>query len=141
MTRISLFTGWLIEGLRRGAQGGGPDTPSPDTDEDGMITVTELYAFVRGRVGSASDSRQTPDFGAFELDQRGELVLTLETDEFSELFNAANEAFEDGKLEDFATAAEEALGEQSEGPRPSYLRYLTGLIYSGRWRPTRQWDR
>ena len=43
----SLVTGWLIEGLRRGAQGGGPDTPSPDTDEDGMITVTELYAFVR----------------------------------------------------------------------------------------------
>ncbi len=124
----SLFTGWLIEGLRRGAQGGTSDAPSPDTDEDGMITVTELYAFVRGRVGSASDSRQTPDFGAFELDQRGELVLTLEVDVFSELFNAANEAFEAGKLEDFSTAAEEALAEGAEGPRPSYLRYLTGLI-------------
>lgn len=73
----SLFTGWLVEGLRRAADGGGPDAPSPDTDQDGLLTVTELYAFVRGRVGSDSGARQTPDFGTFELDDRGSFVFRL----------------------------------------------------------------
>lgn len=124
----SLFTGWLTEGLRRAAEGGDVDTPSPDTDQDGMITVTELYAFVRGRVGTASESRQTPDFGAFELDQRGELVLALESDPFDDLYTEAYDAFEGGKFDTFFTASEAALEIQADGPRSSYLRYLAARI-------------
>ena len=124
----SLFTGWLTEGLKRATAGGDPDAPSPDTDGDGMITVTELYAFVRGRVGSASDSRQTPDFGAFELDQRGELVLRLETDPFEEHFAAARNAFGAGKFDDFFTQSALALEQRGQGPQPSYLRYLGARI-------------
>jgi len=124
----SLFTGWLIEGLRRAASGGSPGSPSPDTDEDGMVTVTELYAFVRGRVGSASESRQTPDFGAFKFDDRGELVLMLETDPFEEHFSAARAAFAGGKFDDFFTESALALEEKDEGPQPSYLRYLGARI-------------
>lgn len=122
----SLFTGWLVEGLRQAARGD-DDGESPDADRDGMVTVTELYAFVRGRVGSDSQSRQTPDFGAFELDQRGELVLTLERDPFDALYAEAVEAYELDKLEQFYQAAEEALGLRPEGARASYLRYLTAL--------------
>ena len=123
----SLFTGWLVEGLRQAAQGGGEDGATPDTDEDGMVTVTELYGFVRSRVGSDSRSRQTPDFGAFELDQRGELVLTLEQDPFDALFADAVQAYETDKVEQFYRVAEEALEIRGQGAGPSYLRYLTAL--------------
>ena len=124
----SLFTGWLTEALQRAASQRGGDSASPDVDEDGFITATELYSFVRGRVGSASDSRQTPDFGAFELDQRGELVLTLETDPFDDWFQEAEESFLAGKFDEFMDAADEALALDREGPRTSYLRYLRARI-------------
>lgn len=126
--RNSLFTGWMVEGLRRAVEGGGPDAPSPDTDEDGWLTMTELYSFVRGRVGSDSGSRQTPDFGAFELDQRGELVLTLDRDPFEELFEEAWAVYEEDKIEQFHAAVEAALEMRPEGPRASYLRYLRALV-------------
>lgn len=124
----SLFTGWMVAGLERAAQGGTGDAPSPDTDEDGMVTVTELYAFVRGRVGSDSQSRQTPDFGAFELDQRGELVLTLERDPFDDLYAEALAAFGAGNFDEVASQSKAALEVNAEGPRPAYLRYLAALV-------------
>lgn len=122
----SLFTGWLVEGLQQAANGG-EGGESPDADQDGMVTVTELYSFVRGRVGSDSQSRQTPDFGAFELDQRGELVLTLERDPFDQFFADATQAYELDKVEQFYEAAAQALEARPEGPRAAYLRYLTAL--------------
>ncbi len=73
-------------------------------------------------------SRQTPDFGAFELDQRGELVLTLDQDPFEELFEEAQVAYEEDKLEQFHGAVEAALEMRPEGPRASYLRYLRALV-------------
>ena len=124
----SLFTGWLTEGLRRAADGLDDGRPSPDADDDGMITVTELFAFVSGRVGTASESRQTPDFGAFKFDNRGELVLTLETDPFEDAYRTAVEAFEEGKFDVFFTSTEEALRIEGSGPRSSYLRYLAARI-------------
>ncbi|MDP2955039.1 MAG: caspase family protein [Longimicrobiales bacterium] len=124
----SLFTGWLVTGLERAAAGGTGDAPSPDTDEDGNVTVTELYAFVRGRVGSDSQSRQTPDFGAFELDQRGELVLTLERDAFDEAYAAALAAFEDGDFDEVASQAKAALERNDVGPQAAFLRYLSADV-------------
>ena len=124
----SLFTGWLTEGLRRAAEGLDDGRPSPDADDDGMITVTELFAFVSGRVGTASESRQTPDFGAFKFDNRGELVLTLETDPFEDAYRTAVEAFEEGKFDVFFISTEEALRMEGSGPRSSYLRYLAARI-------------
>ncbi|MEQ1854817.1 MAG: caspase family protein [Longimicrobiales bacterium] len=120
----SLFTGWLTEGLRRAAEGGPSDEPSPDADDDGLVTVTELYSFVRGRVGSDSQSRQTPDFGSFKLDDRGELVLSLEVDLFDELFRDATTAYAADKEDALVEAVEGALDERPEGARSAYLRYL-----------------
>lgn len=64
----SLFTGTLIEALDKGAA---------DTDRKGFVTSSELALYVQRSVASWSGSRQTPDFGAFELDDRGELVISL----------------------------------------------------------------
>jgi hypothetical protein len=120
----SLFTGWLTEGLRRAAQGVAGEEQSPDGDSDGMVTVTELYAFVRSRVGSVSESRQTPDFGSFKLDDRGELVLSLEVDLFDALFRDATRAYDEEKEDALVEAVDGAIAERPEGPQSAYLRYL-----------------
>ena len=124
----SLFTGWLLEGLRRAAEGGSSDEPSPDVNEDGALTVTEIASFVTGRVSTISDARQTPDHGTFELDQRGELVIRLDTDPFDDLFRVAEELYLEFKIEQLAEVVEEALALRPEGPRVSYLRYLQASV-------------
>lgn len=66
----SLFTGCLIEGLT-GA------IASSSAGADGAITGSELGVYVQQRVQSYPGAHQTPDFGAFELDDRGEIVLPI----------------------------------------------------------------
>jgi hypothetical protein len=63
----SLFTGCLIEGLRGGLA----------RDGQRFTTGTELGLYVRKRVQSFPDSKQTPDFGALELDDRGEMIIPI----------------------------------------------------------------
>lgn len=63
----SLFTGCLLEALRFGVG-------EVDRRE---ITGSELGQHLRNRVISYPGSRQTPDFGAFDLDERGELVMPI----------------------------------------------------------------
>lgn len=62
----SLFTGCLIDALAGGAAGqlGRP-----------QITGSELALHVQRRVAEYPHSQQTPDFGALELDNRGELIF------------------------------------------------------------------
>jgi uncharacterized caspase-like protein len=72
----SLFTGCLIEGLR----GAIADRGRPGTIADRgrqRVTGSEIGLYVQHRVGSYPASRQTPDFGALELDDRGEMVIPL----------------------------------------------------------------
>ena len=92
------------------------------------ITVSELARFVTGRVSAISDAQQTPDHGTFELDQRGELVIRLDTDPFDDLFRVAENFYLEFKIEQFAGVVEEALTFRSEGPRVSYLRYLEASL-------------
>ena len=63
----SLFTGCLIEGLSGGLA----------RDDRTEATGSELGVYVQQRVTGYTGSRQTPDFGTLELDDRGELVLAL----------------------------------------------------------------
>jgi uncharacterized caspase-like protein len=63
----SLFTGYLIEGLTRGIGGG----------ERRFTTGSELGLYLQRQVSGYPSSEQTPDFGALELDDRGELVLGI----------------------------------------------------------------
>jgi hypothetical protein len=124
----SLFTGWLLEGLRRASEGGSADEPSPDQNEDGALTVSEIAQFVTGRVSTVSEAQQTPDHGTFELDARGELVITLDTDPFDDLFRLAEELYLEFKIEQFTEVVDEALTFRSEGPRVSYLQYLQASL-------------
>lgn len=64
--RHSLFTGMLIEALSGGMQG-----------QHGYITGSALGLHIQEAVISHSKSRQTPDFGAMELDNRGEMLFPL----------------------------------------------------------------
>jgi formylglycine-generating enzyme required for sulfatase activity len=64
----SLFTGLLIRTLTSG---------EADLDGNGVVTFSELALLLQQQVGQASGSRQTPDYGAFHLDDRGEMVLAL----------------------------------------------------------------
>lgn len=124
----SLFTGWLLEGLRRASEGGTSDEPSPDANEDGSVTVSELATFVSQRVSTVSEAQQTPDHGTFELDGRGELVITLDADPFNDLYRLAEELYLEFKIEQFTETVQEALTFVSEGPRPAYLRYLRATL-------------
>jgi hypothetical protein len=63
----SLFTGCLIEALSALA----------DRAEPHVITASELAMHLRQQVSVYSGSHQTPDFGIFELDDRGEMIIPL----------------------------------------------------------------
>lgn len=58
-----LFTDFLLRALDGEA----------DMDTDGVITATELGAFIRPRVSSASENLQTPQYG--RLDGEGEVIF------------------------------------------------------------------
>jgi uncharacterized caspase-like protein len=63
----SLFTGCLIEALTGGLR----------ARHGGVATGSELGAYLQRRVESYPGSRQTPDFGAFVFDDRGEMRIPL----------------------------------------------------------------
>jgi uncharacterized caspase-like protein len=120
----SLFTGWLIEGLRRAARGAQDSSNDADPDENGLITASEIHTFVSGVVGAASESRQTPDFGAFSYDDRGELVLVLEGDDYQEAYETAVGAYDDLKDDVFDEAFATAIDLDPDRMESAYLRYL-----------------
>jgi hypothetical protein len=62
----SLFTGCLIEALTHGVRAG-----------VGVISDSELALYLQRRVASYPDTRQTPDFGAFAFDDRGEMAIPI----------------------------------------------------------------
>lgn len=63
----SLFTSCLIEALTHGVHPGG----------GGVITGSELALYLQRRVASYPDARQTPDFGTFLFDDRGEMTFPI----------------------------------------------------------------
>jgi hypothetical protein len=65
----SLFTGCLIEALTGGLASDGRTT----------TTGSELGFYLQRKVKAYPNSRQTPDFGGFELDDRGELLIPLQS--------------------------------------------------------------
>lgn len=64
----SLFTGTLVEALAHG---------KADEDNKGFVTSSEMALYIQRKVASWSNSQQTPDFGSFDFDDRGELVISL----------------------------------------------------------------
>ena len=62
----SLFTGCMIEALTYGVR--------PGTTQ---ITCSELGVHLQQRVDAFPEAKQTPDFGTFAFDDRGEMVIPL----------------------------------------------------------------
>ncbi len=78
----SLFTGCLIEAFQHGQLGRGCS----------VATGTEIGLHMQQRVRSYPGSRQTPDFGTFEHDDRGEMVIPVPTESFDPAVVAAQPA-------------------------------------------------
>ena len=130
----SLFTGYLVDGLLRAAEGGVPDTLET---ERGRLVTSELFEYVQQRVGRAPGSSQTPTFGAFLARgeaPRGQLVFAFDVNPFDDAYVEAMESLQGRDYEGFADAAERALdGEEDEdGPRAQYLRYRMASVPGSR---------
>lgn len=63
----SLFTGCLIEALTTGL----------DRNDKPAMTGSELGLYLQRRVASYPRSLQTPDFGTFAFDERGEMLIPV----------------------------------------------------------------
>lgn len=125
----SLFTGYLLEGLRRAAEGEVSD--SLET-EGGRLVTTELFEYVQGRVATVSAAvatPQTPTFGTFLArgeNPRGQLVLAFDADPFADAYARAVELHDVEDYDGFRTFYQQALAAEGDddGPRAHYLRYL-----------------
>jgi len=107
-----LFTGMMIKGLSTGAA---------DQNGDGRIMTSELGGYVARNVRETSMDRQTPDFGAFMLDERGEMVLELEANTPALVAANANAQLNAGKTRDFLKTVTKL---QSLKPVPVSANYL-----------------
>jgi hypothetical protein len=117
----SLFTGTLIDGLNWG---------KADLDSNGLITGSELGLYVQQQVGQHSTSRQTPDFGAFELDDRGELVIKLGSHSFDGIRARAYIALQGAELANFGELVKQMADQRPDSAETLYLRYRQAL-YEG----------
>jgi Caspase domain len=115
----SLFTGSFVDGLTWGTM---------DIDANGLITSSEIGLYLQQVVGQATNSKQTPDFGAFGLDDRGELVISLRNQSFSALVARATSALHNGRNTEFSEILRKL---EATGPNRSealYLKYRAGLL-------------
>lgn len=117
----SLFTGHLVQGLALG---------SADTDGDGFVLASELGDYVARAVRNAPGSQQVPDFGAFDLDDRGELVLPLGQDTVQGRFAQARAAL---TRADRAVLATHLAALRERAPTAPMTRFLTFREALLRW--------
>ncbi|MCB1807306.1 MAG: caspase family protein [Candidatus Competibacteraceae bacterium] len=115
----SLFTGNLVDGLSWG---------KIDLDGNNLITSSEIGLYLQQSVGQASNSRQTLDFGAFGVDDRGELIISLSNQSFDALKARAYNALNRGLFSDFETLAEQLKNIRPRSPETLYLQYRLGLL-------------
>jgi hypothetical protein len=115
----SLFAGTLVDGLNWG---------KTDLDGNGLVTSSEIGLYLQQQVGQASASKQTPDFGSFHLDDRGELVIPLNNQTFDALKARALNALQRGKLQEFRKLTEEVMKIRPKSPESLYLQYRQ-LLY------------
>lgn len=119
----SLFTGWLTDGLRREAGGGGAAVGGANRDGDTVVSSWELFHFVRERL-QAGGAKQTPAFGAFSgADNGGQLVFPLAVAPEDAAYDRAIAAL-GGDVDAFVASAESAMALLPENDsRAAYLAY------------------
>lgn len=114
----SLFTGTLIDGLAWGKS---------DTDSNGLVTGSELGLYVQQQVGQHSASKQTPDFGAFELDGRGDLVVKIGSNTFEGIRAQAYAALQRAEIARFAELTQKLTDLRPDSPEALYLQFRLAL--------------
>lgn len=110
----SLFTGTLVDGFNWG---------KADLDGNGLITSSELGLFIQQQVAQASQSNQTPDFGSFYFDDRGEMVISLRNQSFDALKARAFSALQAGEFPIFKELVEQLIELKPSSPETLYLEY------------------
>ena len=115
----SLFTGTLIDGFNWGAA---------DIDGNALVTSSELGLYLQQRVAQSSGSQQTPDFGSFQLDDRGELVIRLGGDDFDALKARAMGAYQRADFDAFAALLAEVRAQRPDSAEALYLGYRHALL-------------
>lgn len=115
----SLFTGLLIQGLEWG---------KADIYGDGVVTSSELGLYIQRAVGAASDSTQTPDFGSFYLDDRGELVLPLSDQTFTGIKSRAFGALRWAEYATFRSLVAKTVDLRPDAPETLYLQYRLAIL-------------
>jgi len=115
----SLFTGTLVDGVKWGRA---------DLDGNGLVTSSELGLFLQQQVGQSAWAEQTPDFGSFDLDDRGELVISLRNDNFDALRARAFAALQQGQIMNFHILVEQLTALRPKSPETLYLGYRLGLL-------------
>ncbi|BAY37622.1 hypothetical protein NIES2111_19610 [Nostoc sp. NIES-2111] len=110
----SLFTGTLVDGFNWG---------KADLDGNGLITSSELGLFIQQQVAQASQSNQTPDFGSFYFDDRGEMVISLRNQSFDALKARAFSAFQTGEFTIFKELVEQLINFKPSNAETLYLEY------------------
>lgn len=115
----SLFTGTLVDGFNWG---------KADLDSNGLITSSELGLFTQQQVGQASGSSQTPDFGAFYFDDRGEMVISLRNQSFDALKARALSALQRGEIPKYIKLVKQLIAIRASSPEVLYLEYRLKLF-------------
>lgn len=110
----SLFTGTLINGFNWG---------EADIDGNGFITSSELGLYLHQKVGQASGSTQTPEFGSFHRDEKGEMVISLRNQSFDTLKARALSALQTGQFTLFKELTEQAIALKPISAEALYLEY------------------
>ncbi|MEG4172023.1 MULTISPECIES: caspase family protein [unclassified Microcoleus] len=110
----SLFTGTLVDGFNWG---------KADLDGNGLITSSELGLFIQQQVAQASQSNQTPDFGSFYFDDRGEMVISLRNQSFDALKARAFSALQSGNFTTFSELVDLLIKLKASSPETLYLEY------------------
>jgi len=121
----SLFTGTLIHGFNWG---------EADIEGNGLITGSELGLFVQQKVAQVSGSAQTPDFGSFHRDDRGEMVFFLRHQSFDALKARAFSALQTGQFTLFKELTEQVIALKPSSPEVLYLEFRLSFF-------ERQFDR
>lgn len=119
LPKHSLFTGSLVDGLAWG---------KIDMDGNGLVTSSEIGLYLQQVVGQSTNSRQTPDYGAFGLDDRGELVISLTNQSFGSLVARAMSALQHGLYAELSDLTEELHVLRPSSPETLYMRYRERLL-------------
>jgi len=115
----SLFTGTLIHGFNWG---------EADLEGNGLITGSELGLFVQQKVAQASNSIQTPDFGSFHLDDRGEFIFSLRNQSFEALIARAASTLQTGQLSLFKDLTQQVIALKPSSPEVLYLEFRLSFL-------------